>query len=297
MPEAGERYGIGEWFGAPFLSLEPGQRTEFAHHAQRRVSAETPRCPFQDNAPNCSKKGGVCSIQRYTHIENSHVGVAVGEPVITCPNRFEQSALVIKWLAEIAGFPESEVHVAREVPFMVRDDGRHAGKIDLVVGHDTGNRLRWHGLEIQAVYFSGPGMPVEFAALQDATDTRPPFPREIRRPDWRSSSAKRLMPQLTIKVPTLRRWGAKLAVAVDRPFFAAIGGPSDNPRQDLNEGDIIWLVTGLETDQSGALTLRRHHWETLTLEASEDRLRAADPMTRHAFETALRAKLEPLDTQ
>ena len=297
MPDPGERYGIAEWFGLPFLSLYPEQRTRFAHHAQQRVSSETPLCPFQEDAPNCSKKGGVCSIQRYTHDDRGRVGTSVGEPVITCPYRFEQSALVTRWLAEIVGFPESEVLIAREVPFMVRDDGRHAGKIDLVVGHDTTSGLRWHGLEIQAVYFSGPGMPVEFAALLDATDERPPFPLEIRRPDWRSSSAKRLMPQLTIKVPTLRRWGAKLAVAVDKPFFSAIGGPSNDPRQDLNEGDIIWLVTRLESDRSGALTLQRHHWEVLTLEASEDRLRAADPMTRHAFEHALRAKLRPLDSR
>jgi len=27
------------------------------------------------------------------------------------------------------------------------------------------------------------------------------------------------MPQLQVKVPTLRRWASKLAVAVDRPFF------------------------------------------------------------------------------
>ena len=210
----------------------------------------------------------MCSIQRYTRDDEGYVGVPVDEPVITCPSRFEQSALVIRWLAEIVGFPETEVLVAREIPFMVRDDGRHAGKIDLVVGYDAKSGLRWHGLEIQAVYFSGPGMPAEFAALQDATDDRPPFPLGIRRPDWRSSSAKRLMPQLTIKVPTLRRWGAKLAVAVDKPFFSAIGGPSNAPHQDLNEGDIIWLVTQLEPGPSGQLTLRRHHWEMLTLEAS-----------------------------
>jgi len=87
----------------------------------------------------------------------------------------------------------------------------------------------------------------------------------------------------------------ELAVAVDKPFFSAIGGPSDHPRKDLNEGDIIWLVTRLQSDHSGALTLQRRHWETLTLEASEDRLRAADPMTRQAFQNALRAKLRPLD--
>ena len=294
MPEVAERYGIAEWYGRPFLSLDPEQRAEFAHHAQQRMSTETPLCPFQAGAPNCSKKGGVCSIQRYTRYEG-HVGVSVGEPVTTCPKRFEQSALAIRWLAEIAGFPATEVLVAREIPFMVKDDGKHAGKIDLVVGYDAVSGLRWHGLEIQAVYFSGRGMLEEFAALQDATEDRPPFPLQIRRPDWRSSSAKRLMPQLSIKVPTLRRWGAKLAVAVDKPFFSTIGGPSDRPRRDLNEGDIIWLVTRLEPGPSGELMLLRHHWEMLTLEASEDRLMAAGPMTRHAFERALRVKLRPLD--
>ncbi len=294
MPEPAERYGIAEWYGVPFLSLHPNERARFAHHALRRVGKSTPVCPFQENTPRCSKKGGVCSIQRYTSDDRDHVDTPVGEPVITCPHRFEESALVVRWLAQIAEFPEGKVLVAREVPFMVRDDGRNAGKIDLVVGYDAESGIRWHGLEIQAVYFSGRGMAVEFTALLDDEGDNPPFPIEVRRPDWRSSSAKRLLPQLTIKVPTLRRWGAKLAVAVDKPFFSAIGGPSDNPREDLNEGDIIWLVTRLVPDSSGALTLRPHHWETLTLEASEERLRAAEPMTRSTFETALRRKFRPL---
>ena len=32
-----------------------------------------------------------------------------------------------------------------------------AGKIDLVVARTSLDRLEWYGLEIQAVYFSGPG--------------------------------------------------------------------------------------------------------------------------------------------
>ena len=44
------------------------------------------------------------------------------------------------------------------------------------------------------------------------------------------------MPQLEIKVPTLRRWSSKLAVAVDKPFFEAVGGPSEQASQDLDEG-------------------------------------------------------------
>ena len=195
MPEAAERYGIAEWYGRPFLSLAPEQRTEFALHAQQRVGTQTPPCPFQEGEPTCSKKGGVCSIQRYTRDDEGYVGEPVGEPVITCPRRFEQDGLIIRWLAEIVGFPATEVSVAREVPFMVnRKDGKPAGKIDLVVAHEGAAGLRFHGLEIQAVYFSGPGMAAEFAALQDATDDRVPYPLGVRRPDWRSSGAKRLMP-------------------------------------------------------------------------------------------------------
>ena len=59
------------------------------------------------------------------------------------------------------------------------------------------------------------------------------FPSDVRCPDWRSSGAKRLMPQLQIKVPTLRRWGAKLAVAVDAPFFASLGARVRSPARIL----------------------------------------------------------------
>ena len=153
--------------------------------------------------------------------------------------------------------------------------GKWAGKVDMVVAHDGNGQLKWCGLEIQAVYFSGPGMRSEFARLR-ASNENLPFPDAVRRPDWRSSGAKRLMPQLQIKVPTLRRWGSKMAVAVDAPFFDAIGGPSETPTQDLNDGDIIWLVPELQENAQGELTLVRGHWEVLTLEESEKRLLAAE---------------------
>ncbi len=171
------------------------------------------------------------------------------------------------------------------------DTGKAAGKIDMVVALPEGDALRWHGLEVQAVYFSGDSMESEFAALRDDTAEPLPYPSGIRRPDWRSSGAKRLMPQLEIKGPTLRRWGAKLAVAVDRPFFAAIGGPSPVPCKDLNEGDIIWLVTRIDAQWG----LARDHWEVLTLEDSNKRLQAATTVSREDFEETLRSKLSPLD--
>lgn len=269
------RYGIAEWFGEPFADMSPSRRKVLAQSALG--TAEPPVCPFQRARPPCGKKGGVCSLQ-------AHPGL----PVITCPRRFDENDLIPNWLGQIVGF--EEVFLAREVPFMRSPDtGRPAGRIDLVLASDDA-ASDWFGLEVQAVYFSGKGMRTDFELLLEADSRQPPPPAARRRPDWRSSSAKRLMPQLQIKTPTLRRWGTKLAVAVDYPFFEAIGGTSTNPSHDLDDGDIIWLVPRV----SEAYHLEPVHWEVLSLEASSDKLLSADTIKRREFEDALRAKLRPL---
>ena len=209
--------------------------------------------------------------------------------MIVCPARFEQDRMVVRWLAEVVGFQADDVMLAREVPFMrSTTTGKPAGKIDLVIA-SRHQGLRWFGLDVQAVYFSGAGMEAEFAALRQDQHDQPPYPQHNRRPDWRSSSAKRLMPQLQIKGPTLRRWHSKIAVAVDRPFFASLGGPSVQPSQDLDAGDVVWLVPELRDGK-----LVRGHWEVLTLESSSERLLAADAVTRVDFERVLQQKLQRL---
>ena len=232
-------------------------------------------CPFFP--PNsCNKIGGVCSIQS----GDEH-------PAITCPRRFEQDRVLLLWLAEIFEFPPETAHVAREVPFK-RDPttGKAAGRIDLVVTSDR-EATRWYGLEIQAVYFSGDSMEREFRALEGDPEAEHPVGK--RRPDWRSSGAKRLMPQIVSKAETLRRWNSKLAVAVDRSFFASLGGPSPDPSQDINDGDIVWLIPEI---RNGALSCG--HWEVLTLEGSRSRLLASEDIRRSEFESMLRGKLQPL---
>lgn len=281
------RYGIAEWFGEPFAELPVARRKRLA--AIATGDAEAPACPFQPNNTQCRKKGGVCSIQRFVEGSKGRIGPRQGNPVIVCPHRFKAHDLVTRWLAEIVGLNEETARIAYEVPFMhstVTD--KPAGRIDLVLASDDDNRLFWYGLEIQAVYFSGAGMPSEFERLREDKHALPPFPNAIRRPDWRSSSAKRLMPQLQVKVPTLRRWGTKLAVAVDRQFFEAVGGPSSNPVQDLDEGEVIWLVPEISSEYR----LRRWHWETLSLDASTEKLLAARTVNRTEFEKTLRSKLQ-----
>ena len=269
------RYGIAEWFGEPFRNLPVSRRQSFARVALGKESP--PLCPFQSGKPPCRKKGGVCSISTGSSM-----------PVITCPRRFDEANLIPNWLGQIAGF--NDVFLAREVPFMRSPTtGRAAGRIDLVVAGDN-IATTWFGLEIQAVYFSGKGMQSDFEMLLEDEGQEPPLPTAIRRPDWRSSSAKRLMPQLQVKGPTLRRWGTKLAVAVDLPFFEAIGGLKGTPSHDFDEGDIVWLVPRITED----FRLKPYHWEVLSLEDSSDRLLAAETVKRRQFENILCAKLKQI---
>lgn len=286
-------YAISEWYGEPFIRMSPERRQTMANIALGK-SSPPPVCPFQPGNPQCKKKGGVCSIQTYRKppIQNSdRLGLQVDPPVITCPRRFDQNNLIPKWLAQIVGFDRDKFFFAREVPFMRSPDtGRPAGRIDLVIANNKNASMYWFGLEIQAVYFSGRGMGVEFERLAQDIGQRPPIPVNNRRPDWRSSGAKRLMPQLQVKAPTLRRWGTKLAVSVDMPFFEAIGGPSHKPSRDLDEGDIIWLVPEISDDYQ----LEAVHWEVLSLEESSKKLLAAQTVKRKEFEEALRAKLQSI---
>lgn len=287
-----ERLGIAEWYGEPLMGMTPERRRELAAVAAKQ--APLPPCPFQAGSLPCRKAGGVCSQRNYRPYTGSHLADRMGEPagppIIMCPKRFEQDGVVHRWLARIAGFEKP--YVAREVPFMWSPEtGRGAGRIDLVVSGDEA-ASDWYGLEIQAVYFHGLAMAPDFELLGRDAGRLPPAPTALRSPDWRSSSAKRLMPQLDVKIPTLRRWGKKMAVAVDTSFFGAIGGNSAHPSHDLNDGDVIWLTFDVSDDYR----LQPRHWEVLPLEASTAKLLNADTIKREDFESALRKKLRPMET-
>jgi len=137
--------------------------------------------------------------------------------------------------------------------------GKPAGKIDLVVATDN-QELRWFGLEVQAVYFSGDAMAPEFRHLQTDEETTPPYPQGRRHPDWRSSTAKRLMPQLQAKVPTLRRWASRIAVAVDagRAHDDAHAVRDLEIREDLAEGLPV-LALDAPRDAAGARVVGHQH--------------------------------------
>jgi len=92
-------------------------------------------------------------------------------------------------------------------------------------------------LEIQAVYFSGPSVRQPFNHFM----RRRVVPEgSARRPDWRSSAQKRLMPQLALKIPIFRRWGKKFFVAVDSQFFGSL--PRIKAVSGFANSEVTWLV-------------------------------------------------------
>jgi hypothetical protein len=104
---------------------------------------------------------------------------------------------------------------------------KSAGNIDVVlVSYDERGKLVDFGaLEVQAVYISGNIRRPFEAYMNDATSnshidwsSEPHCPR----PDFLSSSRKRLAPQLLYKGGILNAWKKKTAVALDLPFFETL---------------------------------------------------------------------------
>lgn len=124
----------------------PSERRESLANIALTAEETPPPCPFQPDRGPCRKPGGVCSIRRYRRGPTETLGEAIGEPVITCPRRFEENSLPARWLGDIVGFEASDVQVATEVGFMQgTGTAKPAGKIDMVVANSAGAGLRWFG--------------------------------------------------------------------------------------------------------------------------------------------------------
>lgn len=170
----------------------------------------------------------------------------------------------------------------------VKSNPSAVGKIDMVLVHPDTKNLRWCALEMQAVYFSGPGMTQDFKAMKTWDNPAIPFPKSIRRPDFRSSGPKRLMPQLQIKVPTISRWGKKMAVIVDLPFWKSLGSITEV--ESVSNCDIAWFVVTYE-QENDRLVLKPGALHLTTLDHAVEGLTGGKPTSLTTFEKTLRAKL------
>ena len=282
------RFGIGEWYGYSYLGLT---RTERHHLATNR---DTHLCPFRIGGGACTKKGGVCSFKLYEESQGTALPVAGAEDGlrVLCPRRFEEETTIFRWVGETV-LGTSNPEIATEIGFLRAQNGKsNVGRIDMVLTNRESDSIAfdWCALEIQAVYFSGRSMSEEFRNIIADTRDRPPFPSHHRRPDYRSSGPKRLMPQLQIKVPTLRRWGKKMAVVVDKHFFNSLGDMEEV--DDLSSGDIAWFTVDFKQDDDGRrFNLVPDKVHVTTLERATEGLTGGTPVTLPEFEKGIKSKL------
>lgn len=292
------RYSIGEWYGNGFELLTPKERFTRALAELQTDGIIGNPCPFQADA-KCNKKGGVCSLRQYQQIDRGQV-LGVGHVITTCPNRFLESSDIFRWVGETL-LQTSEPIVLSEIGFLDRlrteekpdeeeQDARDfIGRIDNVLVHPSREPMDWCALELQAVYFSGKSMTNEFKMLAEGEMEALPFPAQHRRPDWRSSGPKRLLPQLQTKVPTIRTWGKKMAVVIDEAFFKSLVGLKRE--KHLSNSEIAWFVVGFDPKPGGWKLVKRDVVFT-KLDASVESLTGGVPLSREIFEGQLRQKLE-----
>jgi hypothetical protein len=315
-----QRYGIAEWYGDLFRNLGDAERKFRAG-----VRNWDMPCPFMNQVPTlgprsgklcCNKPGGVCSLRNFHEPTGSGGELEFGPITATCPNRFLEAGTIVRHIGRVLLGTEQPLF-AKELPFLrrpqnpaaysavadteaeqgppaagVEDAGSEdVGRIDLVFV-DPNDATNWCAVEMQAVYFSGGAMSDDFKAIKAFTGNGVPLPARARRPDFRSSGPKRLMPQLMIKVPTLRRWGKKMVVVIDEPFFEAMEGMKGVDH--VSNCDIVWVVVRFDENQEiGRATLNIAHTLYTTLEAAVTGLTAGRPTTLPEFEKKLSTRLAP----
>ncbi len=225
---------LAEVFGFPYDS--------FSDKARRYRRNKL--CPFHNKVPSCTKDKanaplGVCSI---------HTGDGLA---ITCPIRFRQDWLIAEDAAAFF-FPESVQWTSLTEVRLNDADGRSAGNIDLVLVayDDHGHVLDFGSLEVQAVYISGNiRRPFEFY-MEDPKECYAmdwSKHRYYPRPDYLSSSRKRLAPQLIYKGGILDAWNKKMAVALHRGFYDTM---PKLPEVSQESANLAWLVYDLVYDDT-----------------------------------------------
>ena len=208
-------------------------------------------CPFNNKVPSCTKDKakdplGVCSVMHGDR------------PVITCPVRFRENWLIADDAADFF-FGENATWTSLTEVRLTDYYGKSAGNIDVVlVAYDEEGQVYDFGsLEIQAVYISG-NVRDPFAHYM--TDCRKNAEMNwaeqanYPRPDFLSSSRKRLAPQLMFKGGILNAWKRKMAVALDLAFFETLP-PLE--RVSKEDADMSWLIYDLVDRESQAFELQK----------------------------------------
>ena len=94
-----------------------------------------------------------------------------------------------------------------------------------------------------------------------------------------------------VKVPTISRWGKKMAVVIDKAFWESLSEMRET--KDLSNCEIVWFVVAFEASKDGRFTLRRDEVHYTTLSNAVEGLTGGTPMSLERFEREIRLRLSP----
>lgn len=230
---------LGEVFGFPI------------HNESERAKRyrDNKLCPFNNIVSNCTKNSiefplGVCSLNHKN------------KQVIICPIRFREDWTIISDAANfIFNGKATWTHVG-EVRLKDKN-GKSAGNIDyvLVSYDDKGRVIDFGSLEVQAVYISG-NLTGPFTAYLEGSSAIFSWDQAFKypKPDYLSSSRKRLIPQIIAKGSILKQWNKKQAVALQTIFYNTL---PPLPEFDRAESDFAFFLYDLIPDsQTKILSLK-----------------------------------------
>jgi hypothetical protein len=223
-----------EVFGYPVGNMSQ----EAINHREGRL------CPYHNSSGlNCTKNSATDPLGVCTVVDGDNLA-------ITCPVRLRQDMLIVADAAHFF-FPAGTRYVALTEVRLNDKHRKSAGNIDIViVALDEKNQISDFGaLEVQAVYISGNvGKAFKEYMQNPAANHDMEWPsKNYPKPDYLSSSRKRLAPQLIYKGGILNGWGKKIAVAVHRTFFDQLPAL---PEVTSTEANLTWLIYDMKYDST-----------------------------------------------
>lgn len=213
---------------------------------------ENKLCPFNNIVSNCTKNSiefplGVCSLNHKA------------KPVIICPIRFREDWKIVSDAASfIFGSKATWTHVGE---VRLKDKfGKSDGNIDyvLVSYDDKGRVIDFGSLEVQSVYISGNLTGPFTAYLEDPT---PEFnwtqAFKYPKPDYLSSSRKRLIPQIIAKGSILNQWRKKQTVVLQTAFYDTLPTLPEVDKVDSDFAFFLYDLIPLKKENRLELRLSR----------------------------------------
>jgi hypothetical protein len=146
---------------------------------------------------------------------------------------------------------------------------------------------------VQAIYISG-NVRAPFEEYMSAPKQRANMDwsrqRFYPRPDYLSSSRKRLAPQLLYKGAILSAWRKKMAVAVDSSFFTTLPQMEEI---DRHSAEIAWLIYGTQyNDKENRYHLRLAKTVYTGFQAALNKIITAEPGDQNEFLQLLQTRLD-----